>query len=88
MLFSLLLLFQLQKVIFAQNASVCDGKARQNEDYAKYFNGIKKIYGDNEEGTCVPIHRQCGWPKQRSSLPQFVLVIGLEGSGHHFWTDL
>lgn len=70
------------------SSSICDSTASQNEGYRNYFNGMKKIYDNSEEGTCVPIHRECGWPKQNTHLPQFVLVIGLEGSGHHFWTDL
>jgi hypothetical protein len=90
MLLSIVPFILIFNVVASLDASslVCDSSASQNEGYRNYFNGMKKIYRNAEEGTCIPIHRECGWPKQNSHLPQFVLVIGLEGSGHHFWTDL
>ena len=62
------------------NSTICDHSAAYNRGYQDYFVSMKKLYNSiGEEQTCVPIHRQCGWPKQSSNLPQFVLVIGLEG---------
>ena len=42
------------------------------------------------DSTCLPIHKKCGWPKASSSkeLPLFVISVGLEGAGHHLWTEL
>ena len=56
------------------------------------------------QSTCLPLHKKCGWPKQTSAplgssgsaggavkyddLPLFVLSVGLEGAGHHLWTEL
>jgi hypothetical protein len=48
--------------------------------------------GNEGEGTCLPVHQKCGWPQETfeggKKLPLYVLVVGLEGSGHHFWTKL
>jgi hypothetical protein len=45
--------------------------------------------GNTGEGTCLPIHKTCGWPKEESkNLPLFVLSVGLEGAGHHLWTEI
>ena len=88
-IFSILLILQTPFFVSSLNASVCDTMAGQREEYRDYFNSMKKIYSKtSEEGTCVPVHRQCGWPAQNPHIPQYVLVIGLEGSGHHFWTEL
>mmetsp|Transcript_22231 Transcript_22231/g.32342 ORF Transcript_22231/g.32342 Transcript_22231/m.32342 type:complete len:333 (+) Transcript_22231:51-1049(+) len=74
---------------YASNHSIhCDSNAQVYSGYTDYFNGMKKIYQNIEDGTCIPVHRECGWPKQTSNLPQYVLVVGLEGSAHHFWTKL
>jgi hypothetical protein len=70
------------------NSSVCDRGARKNPGYANYFKGMNKLYHKNEKETCFPAHRECGWPNKATKLPQFVLIIGLEGSAHHFWTKL
>lgn len=52
---------------------------------------MKSIYKlTGEDGTCLPVHRECGWPKtqENSKLPLFVLSVGLEGAGHHLWTEI
>jgi hypothetical protein len=66
----------------------CDPGASTKKGYQDYFKGMNKIYQNIESETCLPVQRQCGWPKQGSNKPQFVLIIGLEGSAHHFWTKL
>jgi hypothetical protein len=44
------------------------------------------------DGTCIPVHKQCGWPPIKSTankkLPLLVFSIGLEGAGHHLWTEI
>jgi hypothetical protein len=52
---------------------------------------MKTISNGKEDGTCLPVHYQCGWPstsQQSSKLPTFVLSVGLEGAGHHLWTEI
>ena len=67
----------------------CDGATATNPLYERYFQGMNNIYGQAEEGTCYPVHKQCGWPRQNElKLPTMVLSVGLEGAGHHLWTKL
>lgn len=75
----------------------CSGlKTKGNmKDFTKYFEGMNRIYRDHVEGTCYPVHRECGWPTtptvsttEPKQLPTFVLSIGLEGAGHHLWTEV
>ena len=80
-----------QNTLLAYNSSSFSSsscKKLNSKDYLSYFKGMNKMYENKEVGTCLPIHRECGWSKQNSHLPQFSLVIGLEGSAHHFWTQL
>jgi hypothetical protein len=70
------------------NSTVCDYGASKHPGYASYFKGMNKLYQRIEKETCLPAHRECGWPHSSKKLPQFVLIIGLEGSAHHFWTKL
>ena len=65
--------------------------------YKKYLNGMKKIYErTGKENTCFTTHEQCGWNKpssldtkpSSSKLPLFILSVGLEGAGHHLWTEI
>lgn len=66
--------------------------------YKRYFNAIDTIYSqDKQHGTCIPVHKQCGWPtisqnphvtEKQKSLPLLVLSVGLEGAGHHLWTEI
>ena len=72
-------------------SSSCDFRANQNPGYTKYFKGIGNIYNDvNLAGTCLKTHQECGWPARDTTknLPMFVLSVGLEGAGHHLWTEL
>ena len=69
----------------------CDSQANMNPGYRSYFQAMKAIYKQHEEGTCLTQHTKCGWPSSAASnpkLPIFVLSIGLEGAGHHLWTEL
>jgi hypothetical protein len=70
--------------------ALCDSATPTNPLYARYFNAMQFIYpGNTGEGTCLPIHKTCGWPKEPSkNLPLFVLSVGLEGAGHHLWTEI
>lgn len=68
----------------------CDKDTENNALLTRYFNSMKNIYGKSAEGTCFPVHQKCGWPKSenRKKLPLFVLSVGLEGAGHHLWTEI
>ena len=61
--------------------------------YQNYLTGMANIYKNKDSETCVPIHRACAWPPPPPSttapkLPLFVLSVGLEGAGHHLWSEL
>jgi hypothetical protein len=54
-----------------------------------YNNGIKT--GTLGSKTCLSKQKLCGWsktPVDKKNLPLFVISVGLEGAGHHLWTDL
>lgn len=76
----------------ALTSTQCDPTALNNARYAHYFEDMNKIYRGQDEGTCLPVHQKCGWPQESfdggKKFPLYVLVVGLEGSGHHFWTKL
>jgi len=75
---------------------ICNKNAPKDTRYQAYFKGIKKSYRNVElTGTCLPVHMNCGWPsairsldKSEEKLPLFVLSVGLEGAGHHLWTEI
>ena len=60
--------------------------------FKRYFDAMDTIYPshDKQQGTCLPVHKECGWPKvtNKKNLPLFVLSVGLEGAGHHLWTEI
>jgi hypothetical protein len=70
----------------------CHVGAGNNTNYQRYFQGMRAMYShvDSVESTCLPVHEQCGWPSRDNSkgLPLFVLSVGLEGAGHHLWTEI
>jgi hypothetical protein len=66
----------------------CNSDAPNDVKLQKYFKGMDRIYKGEDEGTCLAVHKQCGWPAQPSNLPLFVLSVGLEGAGHHLWTEI
>jgi len=71
------------------NVSVQNCDSNSGVKYKTYFEDSKRIYGDISE-TCLPQHEACGWPKdehRNPNLPLFVLTIGVEGAGHHMWTE-
>jgi hypothetical protein len=76
-----------------KNRSLAASCSNVNLDsYSNYFNGIDKIYYRGNVGTCLSVHKECGWtnpqPLVKSDLPIFVLSVGLEGAGHHLWTEV
>lgn len=69
----------------------CDPTARGNLDYQRYFDGMSTIYRSDVRMTCLPQHMECGWPAvalTSKKLPLLVMSVGLEGAGHHLWTEL
>jgi hypothetical protein len=69
----------------------CDPTARGNLEYERYFDGMSTIYRGDARMTCLPQHMECGWPAVVSTgkkLPLLVMSVGLEGAGHHLWTEL
>jgi hypothetical protein len=75
------------------NNAFCDKSTSvESIPLRKYFDGMDSIYhGQKAEGTCLPVHKQCGWPKvsqEKRHLPLFILSVGLEGAGHHLWTEI
>ena len=76
----------------------CDHSIQSNPLIQPYFDGMASIYRDvgMAQTTCLPLHRDCGWRSpqtvvtapEKGKLPLFVLSIGLEGAGHHLWTEL
>ena len=74
----------------ASTVPVCDNSVKSNPLMKRYFDGMKSIYhGTSGDGTCFPVHQECGWPKtSEKKLPLFVLSVGLEGAGHHLWTEI
>lgn len=80
-----------QRAVNGEDSDVCDKSTAQNQGYQRYFEGMKHIYKTTGvDGTCLPVHEECGWPKRKnpSKLPLLVFSVGLEGAGHHLWTEL
>lgn len=76
----------------AEKITFCDPLAKDNADFKQYFDGMKTIYREGDDNTCLPAHRECGWAAineyNTKKLPLLVLSVGLEGAGHHLWTEL
>jgi hypothetical protein len=73
------------------SSTECDHTARGNLEYERYFDGMSTIYRGDARMTCLPQHMECGWPAVVSTgkkLPLLVMSVGLEGAGHHLWTEL
>lgn len=81
------------------HSAFCDTAAQNNTSYQRYFTAMEHIYSDLTPAalasTCLPVHSQCGWPATSSDYPQtkkklplLVFSIGLEGAGHHLWTEI
>ena len=72
----------------------CDpDSVKGNAGLDRYFDGMWRIYKSLQDSTCLPVHKACGWPTShnppsRKSLPLMVLSVGLEGAGHHLWTEM
>jgi hypothetical protein len=91
-LLALLVVLEHQGCHFEVAGSGCEMNAANNTLYQRYFAGMKAMYRhvDNYAATCLPVHEQCGWPGRDASknLPLYVLSVGLEGAGHHLWTEI
>jgi hypothetical protein len=73
------------------DTTFCDSTASENPSFRRYFDGMKTIYKGDASQTCLPAHMQCGWPAIAplgKKLPMLVLSVGLEGAGHHLWTEI
>lgn len=69
----------------------CDLSNVQKNEYAKYFNAMKPIYGDLYAQTGLERRKNCGWKQHGASvayLPTYVLSVGLEGAGHHLYSEI
>eukprot|EP01038_Epipyxis_sp_PR26KG_P014884 gene14884-20016_t len=71
----------------------CDESTSKNNEFKRYFMAMMNIYQNIQDGTCLPVHKQCGWPNVNNNhnnkkLPLLILSVGLEGAGHHLWTEL
>lgn len=72
-----------------------DGTVDMNakEGSLKYFSSLKNIYGPLYPQTGIEQRKRCGWesPREKTNsktLPVFVLSVGLEGAGHHLYSEL
>ena len=76
----------------SEKKTFCDPLAKNNPDFKRYFEGMQSIYRGDAESTCLPAHQECGWPAVNEhspkKLPLLVLSVGLEGAGHHLWTEI
>ena len=73
------------------NVDTCDLTNVQRNEYSRYFSAMKPIYGDQYSETGLERRKKCGWQQQDTSatdLPTFVLSVGLEGAGHHLYSEL
>lgn len=81
-----------QRTLLANGKEIfCDSSAKDNVGFKRYFDGMKSIYKGTEHSTCLSAHLECGWPAVRKTakdLPLLVLSVGLEGAGHHLWTEI
>lgn len=73
--------------------TICDESTPSNPLFKRYFDGMDAIYNKTyAETTCLPLYKKCGWPttthNNEEHLPLFVFSIGLEGAGHHLWTEI
>lgn len=77
-------------VLPSARANPCDDATASNAHFQSYFSGMDSIYPPQlATQTCLPIHKKCGWPRTQSQqLPMFVFSVGLEGAGHHLWTEI
>lgn len=93
---SLLCLCFLVLISLIAGDELCDRGAGNNTAFARYFQTMRNIHRRaGVEGTCIPVHEECGWPKighktnkEGKELPLLVFSIGLEGAGHHLWTEI
>jgi hypothetical protein len=81
-----------QRALLVNNIEdFCDSSTKDNKGFKRYFDGMNSIYKGTEHNTCLAAHMECGWPavkKTQKDLPLLVLSVGLEGAGHHLWTEI
>ncbi len=80
----------------------CEVNTKSNPEFAPYFHAMRNVYESPNSkmhtssksssllsDTCLKEHFDCGWsPQPKNGLPTFVLSVGLEGAGHHLWTEI
>lgn len=68
----------------------CDLSNEEKEGNSKYFLAMRNIYSDYFAESGLQKQMQCGWKSdpKRNDLPLFVLAVGLEGAGHHLYSEL
>jgi len=82
----------------------CDTRVKSNMAFNAYFKAMDNIYSHSTSAlhltrlnpssiltadTCLNSHKECGWSSApKNNLPQFLLSVGLEGAGHHLWTEI
>lgn len=69
----------------------CELTDVQKNDYSRYFSALRPIYGDSYPQTGLEDRRKCGWKQpaaNKPELPMFVMSVGLEGAGHHLYSEL
>lgn len=86
MLLFIVLAYSATVVAVATTNSICDATARDNGSYSSYFQGLKSVYGiDDNLYKCF---MDCGWPQSDSisrDLPTLVVAVGLENAGQKMW---
>ena len=69
----------------------CELTDVQKNEYSRYFSALRPIYGDAYPQTGLEERKKCGWKQpavDKSELPLFVMSVGLEGAGHHLYSEL
>lgn len=70
----------------------CGNGLSIDSKYEAYINAMDNIHSkvDPNYNNCINEHKKCGYSNSNSNnnLPTFVLSIGLEGAGHHLWTEI
>ena len=73
--------------------SDCELSDSTKEGFSQYFSSLRNIYGDSYAATGLDMRKDCGWSsadlrKESEKLPSFVFSVGLEGAGHHLYSEL
>jgi hypothetical protein len=73
--------------------SECELSDATKEGFSRYFSGMRNIYDDMYGITGLETRKDCGWksanlPQSSKKLPSFIVSVGLEGAGHHLYSEL